>query len=368
MVLNKDINFLLSYFLLVFSSCFIANISKISPVYISLLLIFAFCLAFAYNLSIKRINKNYKFIFVYVCLFVCYIFMQMLFTRSLSNLFDYLLYIISFFYLFLGILFLTGMTSVEVRNVIKNYFYVSNLLLLLDFFYRFLHRDNSYSGILFIYNFKFNGIMFMDSNFSGFVALINFSFAKYLNDRKIVHFTSLKFFLLFFLILINLSRAAILAALFIILYSWFVTRAKKVRLYLFIFAVLFLILLIPFVFSIFVNDDSFGTKLDIFSKTWRYIKEMSFSQFMFGNGIFTSPDFLGLSGHNYISQTIIEFGCIVFILQMLLFLILCIYSSGKSLYIILPYLIAGLSMAPITIPYFYVMNSVILLYEKGEIV
>lgn len=367
MILRKNIDYYIAFLLFVFSSCFTANVSKISPIYISIGLILILFGGIIYFIISKKIDGRNINIMNYVIFIMCFFVIQMFVSDSFAFLVDYGLIIISYFYLFLGLLFFSDIDFFNLKKIINCYYLITSFLLILDFIYRFINRDSAYEGLMFFYNFKLNGIMFRDSNFSGFVALSNFAFALYLKNRKIINFSKLKLFFYFILILINLSRAAILAGVFVLFYSWFVTRSKKTRLYFFLFILFFLILLIPFLFSLFAEDDSFGTKLDIFTKTWKYIKQINFFQFVFGNGIFTSPNHLGISGHNYFSQTIIEFGFLIFFLHIGLFIVLCFSSYGKCLYLIIPYLIAGLSMAPLSLPYFYIMNALIILIEKGEI-
>lgn len=365
MIIKRKIPYITAYLFFVFSASFIANISKLSPIYFS---IFIICYLIFFYLAQIFSKKNYKknYSIMSIVIFITLVLTLQMFFNSISAYFDYLLYIISFLYLPLGLILLNDISFCNLKKIIKSYYFLTSLLLILDFLNRVKFRDNYYVGLQYFYNFKKNGIMFQDSNFSGFLAMINFCFALYLKDNKIIYFSKIKLLTFFLLIVLNLSRAAILASLIGIIYSWFEKKSKKIRLYFFFLFVL----IIPFIsislFNLFFNDDSFGTKIAIFEKTFNYLKDASIIQLLFGNGIFSSPKFLVISGHNYISQVIVEFGLIIFILQMVLFFSSLIYTKGKSFYIILPYFVAGLSMAPINIPYFYAMIAMIILIEENN--
>lgn len=365
MLLRKNIFDIILFFLFAFSAFFISNISKLSPIYFSIIFVIFFTIFSSNKLVIKKTDcKNQIFTIITAILAVVLVIQMFIFNKLF---FDYLLYIISFLYLPISLFFFEKTDSRKVKKIIKSYYFLSSLILLLDFFNRIRFRDTYYTGLQYFYNFKKNGIMFQDSNFSAFLAMINFCFALYLKDKKTFVFSKVKLFILFALVFVNLSRAAILASLIMILFSWYQNEPRKIQ----IFLMFFFLALIPFVllflFDLFISDDSFGTKIDIFTKTTTYLEKTDFVKILFGNGIFTSPEYLGLSGHNYISQVIIEFGLIIFCLQIFIFFFLIFYSKGKALYVILPYLIAGLSMAPIVIPYFYSINALIILMEENKI-
>lgn len=365
MVLNKSIQNIIAYFFFSFSAFFIANISKYSPIYFSIFVVFFLSVFSLDKIFIKKLKyKKQLIINISILLSIILIFQMMI--NNDASFFDYLLYIASFLYLPLAFVFLENVNLAKLKTTIKSYYLITSLLLLFDFLNRVRFRNDYYVGVQYFYNFKNNGIMFQDSNFSGFLAMINFCFALYLSDMKIMKFSKSVFIFFFFLVIANLSRAAILASVSMIVFSWFEKKTKRIRLYLFFSFLLLVPLLVFILFNFFLDDDSFGTKLDIFTRTLDYLKYASLKELLFGNGIFSSPNFLGLSGHNYISQVIIEFGIIIFILQMIVFMLSVIFSKGKSLYIILPYLIAGLSMAPINIPYFYAMNAIIILFEVKQ--
>lgn len=361
---NKSVHTIASSLFFCFSAFFLANITKLSPIYFSFLGTLFLCAFLLFTVLRIRLPVMQIHLIQQTVLLICTIVFQMFFTRIGDFIVDYCIYIISFFYLVLGLLILNHSSCNSLKKAINGYFFISSLVLFFDLLNRLLRRDNSYSGLLYFYNFKLNGIMFQDSNFSGFLGMVNFSFALYLNDKKISRFSRRQFIVLFILMLVNLSRAAILGSIVAMMWSWYSKLGKKTKYYLTFFLIGAALAIIPVLYDFFTSDDSFNTKIEIFTRTKSYLHNADISQLLFGNGIFSSPEYIGRSGHNYISQTIIELGLVVFLEEMFLFVCMTLASYGGCLYIVLPYLVVGLSCAPMMIPYFYAIGAMIIILEN----
>jgi hypothetical protein len=356
-----NIKYLYLYFLFAFSGAFLANITIFSPIYFSfiggMLLLVVY---FSFRGKVSCDIEATIVIFIDI-LVVVYYFIQMILTNSFVHLKDYTIHAFSILYLIFIIIFSRIISRDELINIIKKYMVISNIFLLLDIVWRFYRRDMAYTGIFAFYNYKFNGIMFMDSNFSGFFALINFSFLLYLRDYKIIFFSRKRIFFQFLLIVFNLSRAAIIASLILCFYLLF----KKQKIAMKIFIMFVFVVFINIFLVLIISDPSFQTKIDIFTKTIEYLRNASVRQLVFGNGLTSSIIFLGRSAHNYISLLIIEMGFVALLLILLLFF--CIYFSTRKvfIYILIPYLSAGLSMAPGVIPYFYAIAGMMHIFQKN---
>jgi hypothetical protein len=158
-----------------------------------------------------------------------------------------------------------------------------------------------------------------------------------------------------------LSRAAIIAALILFFYLLF--RKQKMAVKAFIFFIF--LFCIRVVFSVFIFDASFLTKIEIFTRTVEYLENASSKQLVLGNGFASSIAFLGMAAHNYISFLLIEMGFVSFILFFLLFFCVYFFTRKAFIYILIPYLIAGLSMAPGAIPYFYAIAGMMYIFQKN---
>jgi len=348
--INKytNVKFVILFLLFVFSGAYLANITIFSPVYFSFIL--SFPLFIVYLLLYGNFKNNSQIILLYIFMLILflYIFLQMLITSSSKKIDSYILYhALSFVYLPIVIIFYQQLNVNLIKFIIKKYLFISTLFLIIDALRRFMLVGDDYFSSF--YNFKFNGIMFMDSNFSAFYAMTNFAFMYYLKENKFMIISKYYLFLQFFIILLNFSRAAIIAILIFIFLCWLRKQNNAFK-----FISIFLLPVLIFMIYNYASNDSSGhMKFKIITGTIKYIKGASVNQLCFGNGIFSSKDILGMEAHNFISNDIIEFGFIFLFFRIILFMLLFIITNKYFAYILIPYLIAGLSMTPGSIPYFY---------------
>lgn len=363
--MNKKIYISCFYILFCFSGIFCANVTYFSPSYIAY---FIFSILFytyiSFNKKITCKNTTYSFIFLLTILLQFYLIGNMFFFGRNEYFKDYCLIIISLSYLDLTLIF-TEISSINLIQIAKKFLSFSAIILVIDFFWRFINKSSNYNGIQFFYNFKENGLMYEDSNYSAFFALIVFGFTLYLKNKKII---GNKYIALFFiLILLNLSRACILAAICTFFVYIFLRCSRKTKIYIAMIIIPIISCFALIFFNLFSSDYSFITKLRIFNGTINYLKNATFFEMLFGHGLFTSEIYLnvGYSGHNYISNTLVDFGLFALFIYLFIQLFILIITKGQSIYITLPYLIAGLSHAPIVLFYFYALLGFILLYERG---
>ena len=172
-------------------------------------------------------------------------------------------------------------------------------------------------------------------------------------------------FLLFF---VNFSRAAILGCFISLCLYWYRKRSIQIKFLLVIFICMFSMFMIPIIINLFLTDYSFFTKTVIARRTIEYLSNATLCQLLFGNGMYTSDFYLkGIPAHNYISRTIIETGFIELLLEFFLFIQILLASRGMFTFILLPAMIAGLSLFPSIIPYFYAIAAIIIHIEQRRI-
>ena len=339
---------------------FLANITEYSPIYfLFVIACFLFILFFINNNSIY-LDNNLRLLICIVFIIGFYRFINYcLFSANFKN---NMLQYLSFFY-FCGTLILSKrIDKKELSKFVSFYFLVADFFLLFDFGFRFVRRSDSYSGILFFYNFKTNGLMFQDSNFSAFLGMINFGAKLYFKQKlnKNMHI-----FRTFVLTVLNLSRASWVGMIIaVMVYLFFKANGRK-RIYQILFYISCFLIVSFYIFTTKINDYSFLTKFEIFNATFYVINNSSVFNLFFGYGVESSKDILkiGFSAHNYFSRDFIELGFIAVFLHSFLYICIFIVSRGAFSFILFPYLIAGLSMAPSIMPYFFTLAGCILVYE-----
>ena len=123
MIIKRKIPYITAYLFFVFSASFIANISKLSPIYFS---IFIICYLIFFYLAQIFSKKNYKknYSIMSIVIFITLVLTLQMFFNSISAYFDYLLYIISFLYLPLGLILLNDISFCNLKKIMI----VSNLV------------------------------------------------------------------------------------------------------------------------------------------------------------------------------------------------------------------------------------------------
>lgn len=180
---------------------------------------------------------------------------------------------------------------------------------------------------LMFYQYKYNSIMFVDSNFVAF-SLISLIFIvdSFCNNKKLK-----KFFIITTCILmtLTLSRAGCIS-LVAYLFVKHATRSQKI--YLFIL----MAILTSFVLPLILSDGSYLSKLDIIDSFIIYFEQADVIMLLFGAGIGRAIDFLHIGAHNIFVLLNVEFGFIAFIW----YCAFVFFNIYKSKYKTVPYWIA----------------------------
>lgn len=350
-------------FVLIFSTFFITRVVSLSPFYLGIVLSLGFgamYLSFRINKSKIRISYNTSSLIFSSFIYIFYILLNSLFNQiplkyPILISFSILMYFVSKF-------IYAKIDRISFETFVSVFIFVNIWLLSIDFVYRFLHPkvlDWEYTSKDFFYMFKFSSIIFNDTNEVGFMSLIMIIFLYCINKFKYMEVKKIYIIVLFILLFLTFSRAALIGFVTI---AFIFYMKEKIKLNILVpSGILVLVVMFIYCFSFSMNDISdvsLKSKFDIFIRTFDYLKTIDIRTFLFGIGYEKSTSVLGIYGHNYISLYIIEFGFVGFLLLLNLFF--SIYFDCKNnKFFLLAYLITGLSYVPHYIPYFYILMGVI---------
>ncbi len=363
-----SLNYISLFFLVVFSTWYITKL-PVSPVYVTSLVGFVFSLFF---LAYRRFVK-FDFLIGLSLVIVSYLtVVQLFFLKPDFNTF---LNVVFSFLVFIFVRLL--LPSISIFNVVRLsrlLILVSLPLLIFESFYRILNppqdRFDFYVATdredLLFYVYKFNSIMFQDSNFVGMLILSLFFFSIYYFRYTSSKSTLLYSTTLFFLLLATLSRAAIFSSfLFLLLFPLrnFIYVNRK-----FVFFVL--ILITPFLFLVAVKlsdfDESFASRFYILNNTYLFISNASFFEVLFGVGFGNAVEVLHIGSHNFFVALLVEGGLLGLFFVMLLWLNILFKSNYAAGIVIFPFLLAGLSFSSLALPYLYAVFALILEMEDRK--
>jgi hypothetical protein len=350
--------YLSACFLVVFSAFFLIGIIHFSPVYVTLFMALIFLLL---NIKYKKTPDEKVFVYIPFVLYIVYLFFNAyMFSRYHEVI------IMAYFtavYIY-GDFILYQINSKQFTKIIKYYLNFNLILMVIDLIYRVNHGKTELDNAIItsnpvaksLYRFYFfkESFFWGDSNGTGVVIIMILSVLIYLisiNPEN--RYYKKMYFLFFILLLACFARASIASHVLLLLFIFLFLRRNIY----FKFLAIFIFIMIAFLmYNWFLEDGSFLTKIELFEKTYKYLKNASTHQILFGNGtrIETAVAIMSRAPHNYISNYIIMTGLISLILFLTIFLMIYIDIGFEGYLIIIPYFITGLSVAPLAIPYVYV--------------
>ena len=359
--------FLTVFILSVFSTYYLGKIYL--PLWIISLCICSILFAFFI------IHKGKIFSISQIVLPIIYIFFtlvsQFFLLDNKENQFSIFSILIPILFYILIISLAKKLSEKEIIYILKFIIIFSIPILLLEATYRISNPIYIIDGVdirtlssyFHFYSYKFNSILFEDSNFVGVMIVVLFSVVLYLEDLLKKKLLVLKL-LLFIFVILTLSRASILV--FIFMYILFYTKNlnyRPIKLLIIITG----IMLGTIIFALSLKDDSFNTKLLMFNLFADYIHYTSPFNLLFGIGIgeHTSNEY-SLMYHNIIFQHIMDEGILGFILLFIFWLQTIRKSNYKNLFIFIPFIMLGMSVVGHTIAYFYVVISLIQTLESRK--
>lgn len=349
------------------SNVYLTTITSYSPAYVGIFLaLISFIFFIDKNEKIKSSTRTNELV-----LFIFFLLIFLLFDCLVTNNNKQVSYYINYwffnqFLFVLGVYYFQRCNLKQIIRIVIGLFVISALIFLVDFAYRMSNSINQYSGLLAFYNFKFNDLMFLDSNWPGFMAMLLFSFLVYFKDNK---FIKSKFILIisFLLVAQTLSRAAMACCIIVLIFSKFLKFKKSTRYYIITLGLPLILGSIIFILTN-LKDGSYLSKLTLLQGMLYYITHFDLNTLLWGNYPDACHDNLifmhvWLGGHLYMTRYI-DFGFLTGLFEFILFFVICKYTHYKALYILLPFFMAGMSFAPWNLPYMYILLSLIYVLEN----
>lgn len=256
-------------------------------------------------------------------------------------------------------------------KLISKFIHYSTVLLIAECIWRLTHPRAEYAVFdggddsRWIYQYKFGGLMYTDSNAVGIHIIILLFFIYYLEKEQKAAWPKIKIVLLILLVL-TFSRAA----WFGFIVGWIYIRYFQnkrlgfyiINLFLFIGAGL---LFYRFYLQAKISSDlSYQSKFDIIGIVLNHFKDISSSELFLGIGFSNSLERMGVYAHNFFMVFLIESGIIGLFLIILLLLQFTISTKLKALYVLVPFLVTTLSSTITFMPFFYVVIALIFVFEN----
>lgn len=339
----------------------------ISPIYFFLSLGFLTCIL--YSIYNPTTSINYPKTTSFSILFIVYLILNQIANDSnISPTIGKILSLLTF----LTTLFIAQ--KIKLREIEKICYLLPKLsipLLIFECFYRFKNPQRiddfikaGREDILF-YIYKLNSIMYLDSNFVAIYILMLIFFTIYLDEK----FNNKNIFLeliLLTLLILTISRAAILSYLITRLVLLNFKIIKKYKTILYLFFPIFLLFAWNFIFNNKESiDDSLTSKFLILELLINFIHNSSLKELLIGVGLGNAEKVIQIGAHNIFATYLIELGLIGCVFMITTWITCIFLSKNKVLILLLPFFINGLSLTSLSTPYLYAMLSIIITLERS---
>ena len=362
-----------------FCSAYLTEVTKFSPYYVAVIFVLINIVTYVVRAKKFYIDSSLTQLFIMFAFMTIWGVINTRINPTQYNKFSsyFILLIVNQFSTIL--IYYIGMNSqIDRDDVIKAfriYFWISTVIAIFDLGYRYLHRMSAYTGIHWYRNLKGDSIIFADSNYVGFIYMVAFCIFLYLYrewkinlKKELVIYSIIVFF--------SASRAAIVCCLLMFVLSFLLGKLYRFGKAIIVFIPLLAI--IAFYGSLLFGrinsrDISFNTKLWIIKGFNYYLNNSSLKRLLIGNGLQAATTDTSLYGNNiwyyghlYVVIKIIDIGIIGFVLEIAYFLIILVKTHYRFIYLLLPFVLSGLSFCPSNLSYFYVFAGVMLLLEKNR--
>lgn len=340
-MINLNLKNIVLYFFSISITFYLAKITQLSPVYVVYLILFPLAFLTLYKINKVIVSKD-VIILIIMLFYILITQLQQIFTGEFINLFISL-------YAYIFIRFLKYKFDINFYfKLIKHMVFVSIITLSIDSLFRILNPiipnmdDFEYvsgNDKLWFYIYKFNTLMFADSNTVALIVLTLFFTLSQIQTIYKINYVKEKSFL-FLLLLFTFSRSAYIAFTIGLFYEKFINLKRIKKIFLFLLITLFIVIFISYSFSYFESDGSLNSKFKIISLVYEKFLSLSLFEILFGIGFGNSKEFLGIYTHLLFLTYFVESGLFGLLI---LIIFLTIYSFNYGSIIILPLMIAGLS-------------------------
>ena len=354
-----------NFFLVVFSGFYLTSIF-ISPIYFTFLLGLVFC--------IISVNKSYSikkydllFLLSLIVLIVIQSFKNFVPSALVGLILSYLTYIL----VSINLQNQKDWSREKAFKLIRKFIGFSTILITVETIIRILYPGEPDTIIannrfeLIFYIFKFNSIMFEDSNSTGIFLLLLIGTIQYIRDHESKRYDQILLFYLILILLLTFSRSAIIVGLTLILVFPYRKLIYRFRWFILLFFTATSVTIYGMIKNI--QDDSLATKFNLFEETINLIGSLGLGDLLSGVGYGNGASVLSRGTHNYFITHLIEGG----ILGLTIFLVHWIYiirisSKMRIGAILFPLAISGLSFISTSIPFVYSTIAVLIYTELNE--
>lgn len=208
------------------------------------------------------------------------------------------------------------------------------------------------------YAYKFNSLMYLDSNFVGLQLVILFAmlFALRREDIRVPLYWKIWNFVL---IVLTVSRASVITAV-AVMFLVVLSRARGIVRMILVAAIAAAAI---GMFLVIRNDPSFLSKFDILSRFVIYLRGADLTSLMMGVGVSRSLDVLGIGGHNFVVVYITELGLVVFVLW-LLYWTWMLRFEPRLLIVLAAWFINGFSLSAVAAGYLFATGGLMRLLAQ----
>ncbi|EQK45135.1 hypothetical protein LPC27_06760 [Paraclostridium bifermentans] len=361
---KKGLNEMILWTFIVFSGFYI-NLFKIKPVYItSMIGVLGYIFFELKNFKKTRLDRLSKLSLIWAAyMSFSFLFIKGDIGTTLNSIMSVVVY-------FVGVQYLYDKDNDYILKISKDFINISIVILIIEFIIRFCNPNLTQPSF---YKYKFNSIMYEDSNYVGIFIICLFFYSLYLSKYKKQNYKYQQI-ILFLLCILTISRAAIISTivtiigikmleLFLKATENFTNKQRKSIILLLIFVSL-LVGMIGMNFLL--KDGSFRSKFYIADLAFQQLRTSNFQQLIFGIGFGRTSEYIGIGAHNILIAYLLESG-IVGILFFIIFTIqIALETKGRSLIVTIPFLIAGMSLAGFTLPFLYLIYAMIYTFEMRE--
>lgn len=359
-----------------------------APRYIALRITIIFFIITLFLSVIKKVKLSNRYIlFNLIYMVISFLYVMVWINSDFNYIDDYFFIkmIISFLFPLLLVFVLYVFSKItqwdNICNAVRFYTLSSISIISIDTLIRFILPAFAYKGgsgsmddmLAYgtFYAYKFGSIMYVDSNYVGLQALTLIPIAALFfkgKSKKII------ILLISFLVVLSLSRSAIISLFFIFLIYMYSNKTYISKIVIFFTVSIVSTIFVFFLFeSAYLSnhaiDGSLKTKFEIFDRLYSILLNLDLKTILFGSGfeyggyVFSYKP--GEYAHVMIALLMGEQGLLGLFLYLNLLLFIFKISGNKSVYIILPMLLSGLSLVN---PYDYIYAiSLFIIYLKFKV-
>lgn len=369
-----SLDYLISFLMLIASGLYLSGITPFSPIYF----VFGIAIIFYVLKLILHFEihlNSLAFFNLFICFFSVAVQLLLIPNTRVPNTIGLALPYLFYFICFQS---LKPLSKNEIM-VLCGYMILTHVLLIsVDAIIRLanpsIYATNIYSGHTretgLAYMFKYNSIMYPDSNFVGVQVCLTYFFTLYLfKENLLVSWAKNLRYVLFVLVILSTSRSAIIT---LVLYTLIFNKisfpfqiTKKQILWL-AGIIVFLLISSVFILSLIKNDVSFNSKFMILYLAIDFLQSIPLTSIFTGIGMGNTFSFIGIGAHNLFVTLTLETGLI----GLVLFLVSIYFSikktKGKALYVIFPLFTMGFSFASLAMPFLYTFLAIIYSFENCD--